>query len=92
VSSVVAMWPQRGVVVLAAVGHEAVVFGSQGGIETAGLIGADEQGLAQKVIATLGGTAVASRDARGVQGRDKPAERPHRGQGRQRPKTTQGHG
>ena len=38
---------------LAAVDHEAVIFGGQGGIESAGLIGTDEQGFAQKVIATL---------------------------------------
>ena len=37
---------QRGVVMLAAFDHEAVIFGRQCGIEAAGLIGADEQGFA----------------------------------------------
>src|SRR6478672_1825235 len=74
---------QRGVVVLA-VDHEAVVFGCQGGVEAAGLVGADEQRFSQEVIAALGGAAVATGNAGGVQRGHQAAEGAY---GRQRLET-----
>jgi hypothetical protein len=58
---------QRGVVVFSGLDHEPVVLGGQGGVEAAGLVGADEQGLAQQRVAAFGRSAVTPGDAGGVQ-------------------------
>jgi hypothetical protein len=48
---------KRGVVVLAVVDHEAVVFGCESGVEAAGSIGAHKECFSQCMLATFGGTA-----------------------------------
>src|SRR6185295_16769659 len=52
----------------------------QGGVDLAGVVGGDEQGLAQAGIAGLGRSAVAVGLAGGVGGRDQPGEGADRGQ------------
>lgn len=63
---------ERGIVVLSGVDHESVVFGCQGGVESAGLGGAHEKRFSQQVIAAFCGTAVATGNPRGVQRWDQP--------------------
>src|SRR4029077_3485092 len=63
----------RGIVVLTGE-HEPLVADGQGGGDLAGVVGGDEQGLAQAAIAGLGRSAVAVGLAGGVGGRDQPGE------------------
>jgi hypothetical protein len=56
-----------GYVVFAGVGHEAVVFGGQGGVDAAGLAGGHEQCLPQDRVAAFGRTAVSIVEAGGVE-------------------------
>ena len=72
---------ERGGVVFAGVDHEPVVGGGEGGVEPSGLVGADEQGLAQQRVAAFGGSSVAPGDAGGVEGGHQSAEGADGGQG-----------
>jgi hypothetical protein len=54
---------ERGVVVLACLGQEAVVFGGQGGVDAAGLAGGREQRFAQNGVAAFGRASVSAGQA-----------------------------
>ena len=69
----------RGIVVLTGE-HEPLVADGQGGVDLAGVLGGDEQGLAQAAIAGLGRSAVAVGLAGRVGGRDQSGEGADRGQ------------
>jgi hypothetical protein len=67
--------------VFACVGHEAVVFGGQGGVGPAGLAGGHEQCLPQHCVAAFGRSAVSLVKAGGVEERHQAGEGSGTGEG-----------
>jgi hypothetical protein len=62
-------------------GHEAVVFGGQGGVDAAGLAGGHEQCLPQDRVAAFGRSAVSIVEGGGVEERYKAGEGSGAGEG-----------
>jgi hypothetical protein len=67
-------------VVAAGLAHEPLVAGGQGGVGLAGVVGGQEQRLAQAGVAVFGRAASGVGEPGAVLVRDEPRERPGRGQ------------
>jgi hypothetical protein len=66
--------------VAAGLAHEPLVAGGQDGVGLAGVVGGQEQRLAQAGVTVFGRAASGVGEPRGVLVRDQPRERPGRGQ------------
>ena len=72
---------ERGVVVLAGVDHQPVVFGGQGGVDAAGLPGGHEQCLPQDRVAAFGRAAVSIVHTGSIEGGNQAGEGSGAGEG-----------